>query len=63
MCQDGTFSILCDEGTDARDKNFAILVRLWDSKEGKPMTRFLDMPICNIATAEKRFELIDVFVQ
>ena len=31
----------------------------WDSKEGKLMTRFLDMPICSIATAEKRFELID----
>ena len=58
LCQNGPFSILCDEGNDVEDKNFAILVRLWDEKQGKPMTRFLDMPICNIGTAEKLFEAI-----
>ena len=41
------------------DKNCAILVRLWDEKHSKPMTRFLDMPICNIGTADKLFEAID----
>ena len=58
-CQENPFSILCDEGTDHDDKNFAILVRLWDDQLCKPVTRFLDMPVCNIGTAEKLFEAID----
>lgn len=48
LCKKGPFSILCGEGNDVEDKNFAIFVWLWDEKESKPMTRFLDMPICNI---------------
>ena len=36
------------------DKSLAILVRMWDSQR-KPVTRFSDMPVCNIATAEKLF--------
>ena len=59
MCRQTAFSILCDEGNDSNDKNFTILVRLWDKNLGKPMTRFLDMPICNIGTGEKLFELIN----
>ena len=59
MCQDKPFSILCDEGNDGEDKNFAILVRLWDEDLGKPMTRFLNMPVCNSATGERLFNLID----
>jgi hypothetical protein len=59
QCQENPFSILCDEGTDHDDKNFAILVRLWDNQLGKPASRFLDMPICNIGTAEKLFEALD----
>lgn len=59
MCRKGPFSILCDEGNDCDDKNFAILVRLWDDELGKPVTRFFDMPVCNIATAEKLFNHID----
>lgn len=51
-CQSSPFSILCDEGTDHDDKNFAILVRVWDDQLGKPATRFLDMPVCNIGTAD-----------
>ena len=58
-CQENPFSILCDEGSDKDDKNFAILVRLWDSKLGRPVSRFLDMPVCNIGNAEKLFEAID----
>ena len=59
LCQENPFSVLCDEGSDTDDKNFAILVRLWDENVGKPVTRFLDMPICNIGTADKLFEAID----
>lgn len=59
LCQHNPFSILCDEGNDNEDKNFAILVRLWDENLRKPVTRFLDMPVCNIGTGEKLFDLID----
>ena len=59
LCQENPFSILCDEGTDHDDKNFAVLVRLWDNQLGKPVSRFLDMPVCNIGTAEKLFEAIN----
>ena len=58
LCRENPFSILCDEGNDKDDKNFAILVRMWDDKLGKPMTRLLDMPVCNIGTAENLFEAI-----
>ena len=58
-CQSESFSILCDEGNDNEDKNFAILVRFWDNGVGKPVTRFLHMPVCNIWTGEKLFEAID----
>ena len=59
MCRHNPFSILCDEGNDNEDKNFAILVRLWDENLRKPMTRFLDMPVCNSGTGERLFSLID----
>lgn len=52
------FSIICDEVND-NDKNFAILVCLWDDELGKPVTKFLHMPVCNIGTADKLFEAID----
>ena len=47
-CQNGPFSILCNEDSNTEDKHLAILVRLWDDELGKP---FLDMPVCNIGTA------------
>jgi hypothetical protein len=59
LCQTGPFSILCDESNKGDDKSLAILVRMWDNCQRKPVTRFLDMPVCNIATAEKLFECID----
>ena len=59
QCKKCPFSILCDEGNDIDEKNFAILVQFWDDEQRKPVTRFLDMPVCNIGTAEKLFELID----
>ena len=57
LCQSEPFSILCDEGNDNKDKNFAILVRImeWVNQ----VTRFLHIPVCNIGTGEKLFEAID----
>lgn len=49
---------MVDETTDRKtDKQLVILVRLVD--EGKISTRFLDMPICNLGTAEDIFHTID----
>ena len=50
---------MCDEGNDIEDKNFAIVVCLWDEDLGRPLTRFLDMPVCNVGTAENLFGFID----
>ena len=35
------------------------MVRYWDKKLKQPVTRFLSMPICNIATAELLFLAIE----
>ena len=59
LCQDHPFSIFCDEGNNTDNKNLAILVRIWDTNLGKPVTRFLDMSICNVGNAENIFDLID----
>ena len=63
LCKNGPFSILCDEDSDTDDKHLAILVRLWDNDLGAPVTRFLNMPVCNIGTATKLFECIDTTLQ
>ena len=60
LCKESPFSIMCDEGNDIEDKNFAILVHLWDDDLGNPLTRFLDMPVCNVGTAENLFGFIDI---
>ena len=52
-CAKQPFSILCDGGNDMFDKKyFAIIVRFWNECVGKTVTRFLAMPVCNIATAQ-----------
>lgn len=63
-CSSAAFTILCDGGNDRIDrKYFAILVRYWDDVIGQAVTRFLGMPICNIATAEKLFEALDTTME
>ena len=62
-CQNGPFSISCDEDSNTEDKHLAILVRLWDDELGKPVTRFLDMPVCNIGTAATLFERINASLE
>ena len=40
-------------------KYFAIIVRFWNECLGKTVTRFLAMPVCNIATAQSLFGALD----
>ena len=59
-CCSSPLTILCDGGNDRVDKKyFAVLVRYWDDNVNHVATRFLAMPICNIATAEKMFEALN----
>ena len=59
-CREQPFTILCDGGNDKFEKKcFGIMVRFWDEKLGKVVTRFLDAPICNIATGESLFNAMD----
>ena len=63
-CSSAAFTILCDGGNDRIDrKYFAILVRYWDTVLGQAVTRFLGMPVCNIATAENLFEALDTTME
>ena len=41
------------------EKNFVMLVRLFNEECGEVKTRFLDMPVCNMGTGENLFEEID----
>ena len=50
------FSLLMSN--DKTDKSCIILVRLLDSDEGDVRTRFLDMPIVNIGTAQNLFRAL-----
>ncbi len=52
------FSIMIDESNDKTDKSCIILVRVFDSEVGDIRTRFLDMPIVNIGTANNLFSAL-----
>ena len=60
QCQTGVFALLCDGGSDhgAENKDFVILVRVFDEAQNVVKTRFLDMPICNHATGQNLFDCI-----
>ena len=56
MCK--SFSILMEESNNKTDKSCIILFKVLDSKLEDVRTRFLDMPIVNIDTAENLFSLL-----
>ncbi len=59
-CCTGPFTLLCDGGNDQTDrKYFGIMVRYWDKAIQRPATRFLCMPVCNIATGASLFTVIE----
>ena len=51
------FTILCEGGNDNFEKG--VMVRLWDDCRDEVVVRFLDCPMCNIATGETLFEALD----
>ena len=52
------FSLLMDESNDKTDKSCIILVRVLDPVVGECRTRFLDMPVVNIGTADNLFQAL-----
>ena len=63
-CKEQPFTIICDGGNDNFEKEyFGIMAILWDDKLGKVITRFLDAPVCNIATGETLFRALAVLLE
>ena len=60
QCAEQAYALLCDGGSDlgAQNKDFALLVRVYDEGAQQVKTRFLDMPACNNATGEGMYDTI-----
>ena len=52
------FSILIDESNDKVDKSCIILVRYLDHEIGNISTKFLDMPVVNVGSAQNIFSAL-----
>ena len=57
----GPFSFGCDESIDTNQQKtlVAIVVKYFDEVRERAVTGFLDMPICNIGTAQSIFDQLD----
>ena len=54
------FGLLCDGGTDdGGDKDFVILVRVFDEGASCSLKKFPALPTCNIGTGENMFATIE----
>ena len=52
------FSVLMDESNNKQDKSCIVLVKVLDAELSNVKTRFLDMPVVNIGTAENLFSAL-----
>ena len=60
QCKTWSFSFGCDESNDTnQQKTLAIMVKYFDEVRERAVTGFLDMPICNIGTAQSIFDQLD----
>nr|XP_034963510.1 uncharacterized protein LOC118081241 isoform X1 [Zootoca vivipara] len=56
-CRSQPFSLMCDELNNRKtDKEFVIMARLYDEANLQVVTRFFEMPICNVGNAENLYE-------
>ena len=63
-CQTQPFTILCDGGNDNfHKKYFGVMVRLWDVRRSEAVVRFLDCPVCNIATGQTLFDALSAVLE
>lgn len=64
VSQSSPFSILCNGGNDQINRKcFAVLVRYWGQSQQQLVTRYLALPVCNIATAEALFKALSVEIE
>ena len=62
--QEGPVTIMMDESSKhSNNKACAILIQFLDDATMRVENRFLDMPICNIATAEKLFATLETSLE
>ena len=62
LCQNQKFSLLTDESNDeGGKKTLTILVKVFNPEIARAVTRFVDIPICNIGTGANIFETIDTY--
>ena len=60
QCKTGPFSFGCDESNDTnQQKTRATVVKYFVDVRERAVTGFLDMPICNIGTAQSIFDHLD----
>lgn len=58
ICQKSHFGLLCDETTDrGTDKQLVVLARVY--VDGMVNTQFIDMPTCNLSTAQHLFDALN----
>ena len=63
-CQTQPFTILCDGGNDNfHKKYFGVMVRLWVVRRSEAVVRFLDCPVCNIATGQTLFDALSAVLE
>ncbi|XP_047226593.1 uncharacterized protein LOC124871367 [Girardinichthys multiradiatus] len=56
-CRSQPFSVMCDESNNRKgNKEFVILTRLYDEATLQVVTRFMEMPVCNVGNAENLYE-------
>ena len=53
------YSVVCGGNDQTDRKYFGVMVRYWDKISQEPVTQFLSMPVCNIATGQSLLYAID----
>ena len=60
LLQMNNFSLMIDESNDrGQNKQLVILARVYDKEVEKVVTKFIDMPVCNLGTGLNIFNTID----
>lgn len=60
LLQRNKFSLMIDESNDrGQNKQLVILARVYDKEVEKVVTKFIDMPVCNLGTGLNIFNTID----
>lgn len=57
ICRSQPFGLQCDESNNMKkEKELVILARVYDENNLEVVTKFIDMPVCNVGTADSLYE-------